>query len=121
VWSTVSNIKRIEGYAVKRFVSKYVFFWLHQAIGLAKRHDLDPRVFIVLSALGMLINGLYYLPWFKGNSVDLSFLIVLRILGVIGPAYIFLKGRRIAPALNASFAIGWTLTTTWHVCYYVYL
>lgn len=106
---------------VKRFLSKYLFFWLHQAIGLAKRHDLDPRVFIVLSALGMLINGLYYLPWFKGNSVDLSFLILLRILGVIGPVYIFLKGRRIAPALSASFAIGWTLTTTWHVCYYVYL
>jgi len=106
---------------VKRFIGRYLFFWLNQAIALAKRHDLDPRVFIVLSGLGMLLNGLYYLPWFKGGAVDLAFLVALRFLGLVGPAYIFLKGKRIAPVLNASFAIGWTVSTAWHVCYYVYL
>ena len=106
---------------MKSFIRHYLFFWLNQAITLAKRHDLDPRVFIVLSALGMIIHGLYYLPWFKGKTIDLAFLVTLRSLGVLGPAYIFLKGKRIAPAINTSFVIGWTVSTAWHVCYYVYL
>ncbi len=78
-------------------------------------------MFIVLSALGMLIHSMYYLPWFKGGTIDLAFLVTLRFLGVVGPAYIFLKGKRIAPVINTSFAIGWAVSTAWHVCYYVYL
>ncbi len=108
-------------FTVKKFVRRYLFFFLNQAIALAKKHNLNPNVFIVLSVVGMVIHALYYLPWFKGGTVDLAFLVTLRFLGVLGPAYIILKGKRIAPAINASFVISWTVSTAWHVCYYVYL
>ncbi|RLE36566.1 hypothetical protein DRJ12_04350 [Candidatus Acetothermia bacterium] len=106
---------------MKKFISRYLFVLLHQAIALAKKHNLNPNVFIVLSVTGMIIHGLYYLPWFKGGTVDLALLVTLRFLGLLGPAYIILKGKRVAPAINASFVISWTVSTAWHVCYYVYL
>ncbi len=106
---------------MSKFIKQYLFFWLNRSISLAKKHNLDPRVFIVLSAVGMVIHALYYLPWFKGGTVDLAFLVSLRFLAVVGPAYIIIKGRKIAPALNTAFVISWTVSTAWHVCYYVYL
>ena len=106
---------------MRKFIGKYLFFWLNRSIAIAKKHNLDPRVFIVLSGLGTVIHALYYLPWFKGGTIDLAFLVTLRFLGVVGPAYIMIKGRKIAPALNAAVVISWTASTAWHVCYYVYL
>jgi len=47
--------------------------------------------------------------------------VTLRTLAMVGPLYILLKGRRIAPAFNLSLIGSWTLGTAWHVCYFVYL
>ncbi len=106
---------------MRQFILRYLFYWVRQAKHLAEIHGLDVRVFLTLSAVGMLIQLLYYLPWLRGTSADLGFLVTLRLLGLAGPTYILLKGKGVAPAINASLAIGWTLTTTWHVCYYVFL
>lgn len=90
-------------------------------IRLAHVHDLDPRFFLFLSVLGTVIHALYYLPWFKGENVELAFLVLLRFLGLVGPLYILLKGKKVAAVLNASLVIGWSVNTAWHVCYFVYL
>lgn len=88
---------------------------------MAYKHNLDPRVFLLLSLLGLVIHALYYLPAFKGHTVDLAFLVTLRFLGLAGPLYILLKGNRIAALLNTSLIFSWSLGTAWHVCYFVYL
>lgn len=96
-------------------------WWVRSVTRLAHVHNLNPRVFVVLSVAGMIIHALYYLPWFKDQSPELAFLVVLRILALAAPFYILLRGKRIAPVFNASLIAGWTLSTTWHVCYFVYL
>ena len=84
-------------------------------------HNLNPKVFLVLGIIGTIVHILYYLPWLKMYTVELSFLAFLRILALAGPVYIFLRGRRIAALLNLSLLGSWALGTTWHVCYCVYL
>jgi hypothetical protein len=42
-------------------------------------------------------------------------------MGLVVPAYILFKGRRIAAVLNVGLVASYTLHTAWHVCYYVYL
>ena len=106
---------------MRQLISRYVFYGFHQAKRLAKAHGLDVRVFFTLSAIGMVIQLLYYLPWFKGTSADLGFLVTLRLLGLAAPTYILLKGKRVAPVINASLIIGYTLTTTWHAVSYTHL
>lgn len=96
-------------------------FWYQRATRLANAHDLDPRVFFGLSVFGATIHGLYYLPCFKGETVELAFLVLLRSLALVAPLYIFLKGKRIARVINGSLITGWSLYTAWHVCYFVYL
>ena len=88
---------------------------------LPEAHNLNPKVFLVLAAIGTIVHVFYYLPWFKTYSMELSFLTFLRALALVRPLYIFLRGRRIAALLNLSFLGGWALGTTWHVCYFVYL
>jgi uncharacterized membrane protein len=88
---------------------------------VAEAHGLNPWVFITLSALGYGIHAMVYLPWFQSHEWQLAFLIVLRVLALIIPAYILLKGKRIAHALSSTVVVMFTVNTAWHVCYYVYL
>ena len=106
---------------VSGFFRRYVLKWANYATRLAREHGLDPRVFIFLYLLGYAIQGAFYLPWLKSRDVDLGLLVSLRILGLVGPLYVLLKGKNIAGVLNLSLALSWTLNTAWHVCYYVYL
>jgi hypothetical protein len=104
---------------------KPIFHFIMRQLSLGKslahRHDLDPRVFLVLSLCGLAIHALYYLPSLKGQAVNLAFLVTLRFLGLVGPLYILFKGKRIAATLNTSLVLSWTASTAWHVCYFVYL
>jgi len=99
----------------------FIMRQLNLGRSLAHRHNLDPRVFLALSLCGLTIHALYYLPSLKGQAVSLAFLVALRFLGLAGPLYILLKGKRIAAALNTSLVLGWSASTAWHVCYFVYL
>ncbi len=65
------------------------------------------------------MRALFYLPQVEVGK--LPFLISLRALSLIGPLYILFKGRRIAPVLNLSLLLGWSLKTAWEVCYFVFL
>jgi len=94
---------------------------LRRVLGYSQAHNLNPKFFLGLSIVGTVIHLLYYLPWFKGSGAELGFLVLLRTLAMVGPLYILLKGQRIAPAFNLSLIGSWTLGTTWHVCYFVYL
>jgi len=96
-------------------------WWVRSVTRLARVHNLNPRVFIGLSLVGMIIHTLYYLPWFKNHSPELALLVVLRVLALAAPFYILMRGKRIAAVFNASLIAGWALSTTWHVCYFVYL
>lgn len=110
--------------ALRKPLERYVrtaLCWVERAIRLANAHGLDLRIFIALSVFGTIIHGLYYLPCFKGETVELAFLVLLRSLALVGPLYILLKGKRIAPVLNGSLITTWSLYTAWHVCYFVYL
>lgn len=109
------------GVKVSGFFRHYVLRWANYATRLAREHGLDPRVFIFLYLLGYAIQGAFYLPWLKSRDVDLGLLVSLRILGLVGPLYVLLKGRKIAAVLNLSLALSWSVNTAWHVCYYVYL
>jgi hypothetical protein len=88
---------------------------------LARAHDLNPWVFIGMSAVGWAVQGMVYLPWFQGAGWRLTLLILLRLIALIVPAYILLKGKKIALAFNASIVLMFAANTTWHVCYYVFL
>lgn len=88
---------------------------------LAKAHDLNPWVFIAMSALGWGIHALVYLPWFQGREFQLALLILLRFIALVIPAYILIKGKGIARAFNTSILAMFIVNTAWHVCYYVYL
>ena len=88
---------------------------------LAKAHDLNPWVFVGMSAVGWAVQGMVYLPWFQGAGWRLALLILLRLIALVVPAYILLKGKKIALALNASLVLMFTANTTWHICYYVFL
>jgi len=89
--------------------------------GLARQHNLNPWVFIGMSVLGYAIHALVYLPWFRTQEWQLTFLVLLRVVALVVPTYIFLKGRRLARAFNMSVALMFSVNTAWHVCYYVYL
>jgi hypothetical protein len=97
------------------------FLFAKRFYRLSGAHNLNPKVFLVLSALGIVVQILYYLPWLKEFNLDLAFLAFLRVLALIGPLYIALRGKRIAALVNASLLVSWILGTTWHVCYFVYL
>jgi len=88
---------------------------------LAKAHDLNPWIFIAMSALGWGIHALVYIPWFQGREFQLTLLILLRFIALVIPAYILFKGKGIARAFNTSILAMFIVNTAWHVCYYVYL
>ena len=96
---------------------------LHPITGawnLARRHDLNPWVFVAMSLLGYMVQAMVFLPWFDAQSMQLALLIALRVIALVVPAYILLKGRRIAAVFNISIVIMFVFNTAWHVCYYVY-
>ncbi len=102
-------------------VARGIRWWVSSTTRLARNHQLDPRVFIGLALLGAILQGLFYLPWFKGHAPALAFLVSLRLVGLVGPIYILLRGKGIAAAVNVSLVVGWSLSTAWSVCYYLYL
>ena len=104
-----------------REMAAVVVRWGKKLFGYSQAHNLNPNFFLGLSIVGTTIHLLYYLPWFKASQAELAFLVILRTLALVGPAYILLKGRGIARALNLSLLASWTLGTAWHVCYFVYL
>jgi len=52
--------------------------------------------------------------------MQLAFLIPLRIVALVVPFYILIKGRGIAAAFNVLIAAMFVVNTAWHVGYYVY-
>jgi hypothetical protein len=109
------------GVRVNGFFKDSLLKWVDWVTRLARKHGLDPRVFIFLYLLGYAIQAAFYLPWLKDKNVDLGLLVSLRILGLVGPLYVLLKGRNIAGFINLSLVTTWCVNTAWHVCYYVYL
>jgi hypothetical protein len=87
---------------------------------LAESHDLNPWVFIAMSLAGYMTQAMVFMPPFQTHAWKLTFLILLRLIALVVPAYIFLKGRRIAVAFNLSIAAMFVFNTTWHVCYFVF-
>ena len=88
---------------------------------MAEEHGLNPWFFIAMSAVGYAIQSMVYLPPFQTQAWRLAFLILLRVVALVIPTYILLKGKGIARAFNGSIAAMFVVNTTWHVCYYVYL
>ena len=88
---------------------------------MAKKHGLNPWFFIAMSVVGYAIQSMIYLPPFQSQAWRLAFLVLLRVVALVIPAYILLKGKGIARAFNGSVTAMFILNTTWHVCYYVYL
>ncbi len=87
---------------------------------LAESHGLSPWVFIAMSLVGYMAQAMVFMPPFQTQLWKLVFLVLLRLIALVVPLYIFLKGRRIAAAFNISVAAMFVFNTTWHVCYYVY-
>jgi hypothetical protein len=87
---------------------------------LAESHELNPWMFIAMSLVGYMAQALVFMPPFQTQAWKLTFLILLRLIALVVPLYIFFKGRRIAAAFNISVAAMFVFNTTWHVCYYVY-
>ncbi len=104
-----------------RWLGQRLWGWAAGPWRLAVRHNLNPWVFIIMSVVGYVITTLVYLPWFQSASWQLAFLILLRFVALVVPAYILIKGRRIAAVFNASIVVMFVVNTTWHVCYYLYL
>jgi hypothetical protein len=88
---------------------------------MARRHGLNPWLFIVMSVAGWATQSLIYLPWFQNMESQLALFIVLRLMALVIPIYILLKGNGIARAFNASMVVMFAVNTSWHVCYYLYL
>lgn len=87
---------------------------------LAESHELSPWVFIAMSLVGYMVQVMVFMPPFQTQIWKLAFLILLRLIALVVPLYIFFKGRRIAVAFNISVATMFVFNTTWHICYYVY-
>ena len=87
---------------------------------LAESHELNPWVFIAMSLVGYMAQAMVFLPPFQTQAWRLAFLILLRLIALVVPLYILLRGRRIAAAFNVSVAAMFVFNTTWHVCYFIY-
>ena len=87
---------------------------------LAESHELNPWMFIAMSLVGYMAQAMVFMPPFQTQLWRLTFLILLRLIALVVPMYIFFKGKRIAAVFNASVAAMFIFNTTWHVCYFVY-
>jgi hypothetical protein len=88
---------------------------------MAEEHGLNPWFFIAMSIVGYAVQSMIYLPPFQSQAWRLAFLILLRVVALVIPTYILLKGKGIARAFSGSVTAMFVLNTAWHVCYYVYL
>jgi len=88
---------------------------------MAEAHGLNPWFFIGMSVVGYILQSMIYMPPFQSEAWRLTFLVLLRIVALVIPTYILLKGKGLARAFSGSVATMFVLNTTWHVCYYVYL
>ena len=88
---------------------------------LARAHNLNPWVFVVIACMGHAIQTLVFLPWFQSDAMQLALLILLRLVALVVPSYILIKGRGIAVAFDISIAAMFVVNTAWHVCYYLYV
>ena len=116
-------VDRFRGLVASPQTQKLGRLLLHPITGawnLARRHDLNPWVFVAMSLLGYLVQAMVFLPWFDAQSMQLALLIALRVIALVVPAYILLKGRRIAAVFNISIVVMFVFNTAWHVCYYLY-
>ncbi len=120
-------VAETHGRLAHRNVSRALRFlcWITRPVArlwhLAEAHGLNPWFFIAMSVVGYAIQSVIYLPPFQSQAWRLTFLILLRFVALVIPAYILLKGKGLAHAFNGSIAAMFVLNTTWHVCYYVYL
>ncbi len=87
---------------------------------LAESHELSPWLFIAMSLVGYMVQAMVFMPPFQTQVWKLTFLILLRLIALVVPLYIFFKGKRIAAVFNISVAAMFVFNTTWHVCYYVF-
>jgi len=88
---------------------------------LAESHELNPWMFIAMSLVGYMAQAMVFMPPFQTQIWKLTFLILLRLIALVVPLYIFFKGKRIAAVFNFSVTAMFVFNTTWHVCYFVYL
>lgn len=88
---------------------------------MAESHGLNPWYFIIMSAVGWTLQMMIYLPPFQGQAWRLTFLVLLRLVALVIPTYILVRGKGIALAFNTSISVMFVVNTAWHVCYYVYL
>ena len=88
---------------------------------LAESHELNPWMFIAMSLVGYMAQAMVFMPPFQTHIWKLTFLILLRLIALVVPLYIFFKGKRIAAVFNFSVTAMFVFNTTWHVCYFVYL
>lgn len=101
------------------------FCWITRPIGrlwrMAEAHGLNPWFFVAMSIVGYALQSMIYMPPFQSEAWRLTFLVLLRIVALVIPTYILLKGKGLARAFSGSVATMFVLNTAWHVCYYVYL
>jgi hypothetical protein len=102
-------------------VTRPVVWWLGRVLQIARKHNLNPWVFLGMSVLGWIVQGMFYLSRLGGPEGELALLITLRLMALVVPAYILLRGRNIASVVNVSVVAGLAINTAWHVCYFVYL
>ena len=87
---------------------------------LAESHELSPWMFIAMSLVGYMAQAMVFMPPFQTQAWKLTFFILLRLIALVIPLYIFFKGKRIAAVFNISVAAMFVFNTTWHVCYFVF-
>ena len=87
---------------------------------LAESHELSPWVFIAMSLVGYTAQAMVFMPPFQTQAWKLTFFILLRLIALVVPLYIFFNGKRIAAAFNVSVAAMFVFNTTWHICYFIY-
>jgi len=112
-WSSADASKRIR--TIAWVIRPFVRLWK-----LAESHELSPWVFIAMSLVGYVAQAMVFMPPFQTQAWKLTFLILLRLIALVVPLYIFFKGKRIAAFFNVSVAAMFVFNTTWHVCYFVF-
>lgn len=114
----VLSIPGLRGIAAD--LGRWIWRFASRPWAIARAHGLNPWVFVSMACLGHTIEALVFLPWFHSDAWQLVFLIALRLVALVVPLYIFLRGRGIAAAVNVSVAVMFIVNTAWHVCYFVY-
>jgi len=59
---------------------------------LAESHELSPWMFIAMSLVGYMAQAMVFMPPFQTQICRLTFLILLRLIALVVPLYIFFMG-----------------------------